>query len=295
MPGFTKLFSEIITSSVWNEEDKTRIVWVTMLASCDAQGVVRASVSGLAHIARVNKESCERALNVLNSPDEDSRSPEWEGRRIEKIAGGWLILNYTKYREARNEDERKAYMANYMREYRAKRRVNIDVNNSKQELASVNHSKPPLAAVSPSRVQKQSTEAEVLQCTERTGHPPPIIHPPPKKDRLPTTEIPIRIAKLFQRRLTTPWSEKEFHAYQKMGKIEPEEMTEVEAYYDIERKKGAEKGLHRRDLITFLNNFRGELDRARQATSHQERRSMANGYYSNSSRLYDKDGNPIKI
>ena len=145
MTGFTKLFSEIITSSIWSEDDKTRIVWVTMLASCDAQGIVRASVSGLAHIARVNKESCLRALEVLSSPDSDSRSPEFEGRRITKVDGGWIILNHTKYRNARNADERKSYMAKYMREYRAKHRVNSHVSNSNALLATVSHGKPQLA------------------------------------------------------------------------------------------------------------------------------------------------------
>lgn len=159
MPGFTKLFSEIITSSVWNEADKTRIVWITMMASADPYGMVRASVSGLAHIARVDRASCERALEVLSSPDSDSRSPEFEGRRIQKVPGGWLILNYTKYREARHADERKSYMASYMRDYRAKRRVNNNVNESKQALTSVNHSKPRLAKA------EAEAEADIFKLT----------------------------------------------------------------------------------------------------------------------------------
>lgn len=36
----------------------------------------------------------------------------------------------------------------------------------------------------------------------------------------------------------------------------------VEKYYEFERKKG-DKGIHRRDLATFLNNYGGEVDRAR--------------------------------
>lgn len=136
--AFTKLFSEIVTSSIWAEDDKTRIVWVTMLATCDAQGVVRASVSGLAHVARVDRAGCEQAIEVLISPDPDSRSEEFEGRRIRKCDGGWEILNYSKYRAARTKDERKAYMTNYMREYRKSQAVNKSVNvvnDNKQSLA----------------------------------------------------------------------------------------------------------------------------------------------------------------
>lgn len=40
-----------------------------------------------------------------------------------------------------------------------------------------------------------------------------------------------------------------------------DELTVVEKYYEFERKKG-DKGIHRRDLATFLNNYGGEVDRA---------------------------------
>ena len=42
--GFTKLFNTIVTSTIWQEDDKTRIVWITMLAIADASGIVGASI-----------------------------------------------------------------------------------------------------------------------------------------------------------------------------------------------------------------------------------------------------------
>jgi len=140
MTGFTKLWSEILTSSIWNEDDKTRLVWITMLAAMGPDYIVRASVGGLAHQARVSREDCEKALDVLRSPDPDSRSREHEGRRIIDIDGGYMILNGGKYREARSHDERKTYMAEYMRNYRKQ-----GVNNGKQSVKHVNRSKPQLA------------------------------------------------------------------------------------------------------------------------------------------------------
>lgn len=132
MTGFTKLFSSITTSSIWGEDDKTRIVWITMLALCEADGIVRASVGGLAHAARVSREDCEKALNVLLSPDPDSRSLADEGRRISRVDGGFTVNNHAKYRDARSADERKEYMREYMRKRRAtkgkangKQRVNL--------------------------------------------------------------------------------------------------------------------------------------------------------------------------
>ncbi len=78
---------------------------------------------------------------------------------------------------------------------------------------------------------------------------------------LPTTENAQRVAVLFRRKLSTPWSPKEVKAYKAAGAITPEELTLLEEYYAAQRAMGNE-GIHRRDLPTFLNNFRGEVDRA---------------------------------
>ncbi len=90
----------------------------------------------------------------------------------------------------------------------------------------------------------------------------------------PTTEIAKRIATLFKRRLDTNWSEKEVRQYKKLirgyGWITTENLDLIERYYVYQRKK--ENGIHRRDLFTFLNNFSGELDRAKAWDEEQRER-----------------------
>lgn len=82
----------------------------------------------------------------------------------------------------------------------------------------------------------------------------------------PTTEPAQRIATLFRRRLSTPWNEKEVRAYKKLYKDGCfkclDDLSLLERYYVFQRRKG-DAGIHRRDLYTFLNNYGGELDRAR--------------------------------
>jgi len=138
MSGFTKLWAEITDSSIWNEDDKTRIVWITMLARMGPDYVVRASVGGLAHLARVSREDCEKALEKLASPDPDSRSPEEEGRRIKKVEGGFFMINGEKFRQRRGDEEKKAYMREYMRQYRKNKSPGVkdvkDVNIGKHKL-----------------------------------------------------------------------------------------------------------------------------------------------------------------
>lgn len=120
MSGFTKLFSSITDSTIWQEPDQTRIVWITMLAMADQRGRVDASVPGLASRARVSLEACVEALDTLRSPDQWSRTKDYDGRRIEDVDGGWLLLNHAKYRAERSQADRLEYQRNLMAERRRK-------------------------------------------------------------------------------------------------------------------------------------------------------------------------------
>lgn len=120
MTGYTKLFQDIVTSTIWGEDDKTRIVWITLLALKDYNHFVSASIPGLARQANVSQDDCLKALRKLESPDKFSRSKEHEGRRIKAVEGGWTILNGEKYRQRMSQEDRKAYQRKYQRDRRAK-------------------------------------------------------------------------------------------------------------------------------------------------------------------------------
>lgn len=121
MSGYTKLFNSILASTIWRADDKTRIVWITLLAMSDKDGICEGSVPGLADMARVSLEDCEHALLELSSPDAYSRTSEHEGRRIEAVDGvGWRLLNHAKYRAKMSEDERREYNRKKQAEWREK-------------------------------------------------------------------------------------------------------------------------------------------------------------------------------
>lgn len=120
--GYTKLFSSIVASTIWREDDKTRLVWITMLALKNERHVVEASLPGLADLARVTIGECEKAIGKLEGKDKYSRSQEFEGRRIEKCDGGWRILNGEHYRKHLSAEDRREYQRLYQREYRKVRR-----------------------------------------------------------------------------------------------------------------------------------------------------------------------------
>lgn len=122
-PAFTKLQRSIVTSSIWLQDAETRLVWITLLALCDRDGIVRASPLGLAHQARVTPEGCHKALSLLQEPDEDSRSHDYGGRRIERVDGGFLVLNYQRILGEGAREERKEYNREKQAEGRAKKRA----------------------------------------------------------------------------------------------------------------------------------------------------------------------------
>jgi hypothetical protein len=125
--GYTKLFSSIVTSTIWVESDRTRIVWITMLAMADRNGEIQASIPGLARLAGVPIPDCEEALAKFIAPDRYSRTPDDEGRRIEKIEGGWALLNHAKYREMASKDDSKAANTERQRRHREKEKRNATV------------------------------------------------------------------------------------------------------------------------------------------------------------------------
>lgn len=120
--SYTKLFHRILSSSVWDEDDKTRLVWITLMASTDENGVVVGTLNKIARDARVDVEACQRAMDKFLAPDPMSLTPDNEGRRIEVVDGGWRLLNHAKYREMMSLESRREYYRLKRREYRQRDR-----------------------------------------------------------------------------------------------------------------------------------------------------------------------------
>lgn len=129
MTGYTKLFNSILASTIWRADDKTRIVWITLLAMAGKDGVAECSIPGLADLARVSVDDCRTAVMELQQPDPDSRTKEYEGRRITPVDGGFQILNHGKYREKLNADQRREYMRIKQAEFRARKKTSTKVAN----------------------------------------------------------------------------------------------------------------------------------------------------------------------
>ena len=117
MNNWTPLWSTIIDSSVWGESKDVKILWITMLAKKDKNGYVEAPVAGLSRAAVLIIAETEAALAVLEAPDQYSRTPDNEGRRIRKVDSGWCILNHRMYRDeiakVRQREQQRAWQQDY--------------------------------------------------------------------------------------------------------------------------------------------------------------------------------------
>lgn len=143
--GYTKLFSDIVDSSIWDEDAETRVVWVTLLALSNADGFVRGSVGWLAGKAHVSKEVCAAAIKKFTEPDIHSRTPDNDGRRIECLEDGWLILNYLIFRDRLSNTPKAIKTRERVQKHRQRYQA---LRNTETALHSVTSNHPASASVS---------------------------------------------------------------------------------------------------------------------------------------------------
>lgn len=124
MAGYVKLDCGMLDSSVWFDPDQ-RNVFLTVLLMATLHevrapapqldidsaeptgwtvppgwyGFVAASPLAIPARALVPADRTMAALRKMGEPEKASRSQKWEGRRVVRVNGGLIVLNYCDYRE----------------------------------------------------------------------------------------------------------------------------------------------------------------------------------------------------
>jgi hypothetical protein len=80
--------------------------------------------------------------------------------------------------------------------------------------------------------------------------------------RLPRCEHALRLAAIFKRPATTEWTANETKTLRRTGKIEEADLQVLEKYYAAHYPPDIKRNHLRHDLVTLLENLRGEVDRA---------------------------------
>lgn len=87
-----------------------------------------------------------------------------------------------------------------------------------------------------------------------------------KNPRVPESEEAKMICRIARRQDSTAWTVPEITAFKKLnlGEKDHADLAALLRYYEAQRaeEKAGRKGYHRRNLITFLNNYYGERDKA---------------------------------
>ena len=107
---YAKIFASLYQGTLRGKSDEI-LVFTNLLANADKDGYADKHWRAIAEETGLTELEVKAAVLKLEAPDEDSRTPELDGRRIVRIdehrAWGWRIVNYLKYRAIKNEDDRR--------------------------------------------------------------------------------------------------------------------------------------------------------------------------------------------
>lgn len=175
MAHFVKLDAGILDSSLWPQVEPRTVFLTALLMARPVEltepvealqvrtldrlgltipagwyGLVEASGIGIAGRAGLTIDAGLSALERLASPDPDSRTPDFDGRRMVRIPGGWLVLNFMRYRE------RDYRAAERMRRYRTRNRVSRDAEPVTLRVTARNVTQAEAEAEAEVHMQKQT-------------------------------------------------------------------------------------------------------------------------------------------
>ena len=159
------------------EEDvEVRYCFMMLLAIADSTGDVIGTDIALARIVNLPLDAFRRCVVELMKPDSDSNSQVFDGRRIvlSENGRGYRVVNYVTYRQIKTNDEKRAYMREYMQRRRKVLKIN-DVTPCKVLLSDVTHAEAeaeaeaegdtPLPPLLPPQAAKRTRKVAIrLEC-----------------------------------------------------------------------------------------------------------------------------------
>ena len=261
---YAKLFSRIAQSSLMEEKVSTRYVFMMLLALSDRHGDVIGTDIAIARMMNISKDDFIESIQPLLSPDLDSNSPDEEGRRIipSENGRGYKLVNYQAYRDMKSDDEKREYMKEYMRKRRANAEDKLlsvklvkECKENVTDVKSVTHTEAEAEAEADNNIPL-TPKGELLRKSRS------------KKSKNQTvdynTETMKRIGSWFGRKETTLWTieEKELLDMIQNDCIGEDQLDGMEYFYTLDEQP-FNPTYRRTTLKTLLNNWMGELEKAR--------------------------------
>ncbi len=127
---YGKVFQSIFTGSLYGQYEAT-VVMMACIVLSDRDGVLDYTPEALAGATGYPVDVVKEGLRQLQEPDPNSRSEEYEGRRVvpleEGKQNGWIVVNKAKYRDTRDLEDVRDQTRERVKRHREKKRGNADV------------------------------------------------------------------------------------------------------------------------------------------------------------------------
>lgn len=123
---YGKFYQSTFTGSMAGAGLEVFAVWGYIIAHT-VNSTVEINPTVVAALIGCPKENIEKALQYLEMTDPNSRTKEYEGRRIVKEGQfQYFVPNHEKYKNIRNNDERREYNRLKKREERERKRNEVN-------------------------------------------------------------------------------------------------------------------------------------------------------------------------
>ena len=107
---YGKLFASMYDGTLYGQWEAI-VTFQQMIILCDSVGVLDMTPPALAARTSIPLDIIEKGISALESPDPYSRSPDQDGRRIERLDDhrpwGWRIINHHRYRQMGSVEAKK--------------------------------------------------------------------------------------------------------------------------------------------------------------------------------------------
>lgn len=169
--AYGKIFESLYTGSMVGAGLNVFATWAYVIANAKPPGTIELNPRIMATIFGCSPEEVKSAIDYLCSPDESSRTPDHDGRRL--IPEGkflYSVPTWEKYNKLRNEVERRAANREAQQRWREKHR-NAYVSTDKQ-------SKPMQMQMQMHTQMQTASAAEDLALVQEQngeGYHPPVV------------------------------------------------------------------------------------------------------------------------
>lgn len=124
---YGKIFDSMYTGTLHGHWEAI-VTFQQMIVLSDADGIVDITPAAIAAVTSIPLEIITKGLAVLEAPDEHTRTPGFEGRRLELIDAhrpwGWRIVNHQKYKMLVDADTVREQNRERQRRHRASKSGN---------------------------------------------------------------------------------------------------------------------------------------------------------------------------